>query len=96
MVDLHTPGPWTDDEGGFLGADGRPVGQPERGKPLLGEVARVQADRRLMRLAPALLHAARALLDCAELNLDHMEPETRDAIQQAEAVVALVEGMADA
>jgi hypothetical protein len=59
MLSDHTRGPWTDDEAGFLGADGRPVGQPERGKPLQDEVARVQADRRLMRAAPAMLDALR-------------------------------------
>lgn len=58
---LHTPGPWTDDERGFLGSDGRMVGEWEPGKPAAEEYPRVMADRRLRAAAPELLEALEAI-----------------------------------
>lgn len=58
----HSPAPWTDDTGPLLASDGRPVGEPERGKPLDAEYPRVMADRRLIRAAPRLADALREIL----------------------------------
>jgi hypothetical protein len=89
----HTPGPWTDDEAGFLGFDGRPVGQPERGKALLDEMARVEADRRLMRLAPSMLLALR-LHDALPAWPD--SEALAAAMEVTRAVLAQAEGRSDA
>lgn len=82
----HTPGPWTNDEAGFLGADGRPVGQPDRGvrdpAAMLADFDRVRADRRLMCAAPALLEALRAVERWMDQVGAHA-PETRVQIHLA-------------
>jgi hypothetical protein len=87
---LHTPAPWTDDEAGFLGADGRPVGQPDRGvrdpAALLRDFERVRADRRLMALAPSLLEVVREFVGLDSWLRTEADYETHDDFAQWRAV----------
>lgn len=92
----HTPGPWTDDEAGFLGADGRPVGQPEKGKPLLGEVERVRADRRLMCAAPEVFDLMKRLrFFAAFYGSPSGVAAAEGMLASVDAIIARVEGRSD-
>jgi len=57
----HTPGPWCDETGPLLGADGRQVGEPEPGIDLMAQLDRMRADRALIRAAPDMLTALRTI-----------------------------------
>lgn len=64
MPQHHTPAPWTDDEAGFIGSDGRPIGQAAPG-PLMPQLSRIRADRALMTVAPVLAGLLATLTDRA-------------------------------
>jgi hypothetical protein len=97
MATMHTPAPWTNDEAGFLGADGRPVGQPDRAvrdpAAMLRDFDRVKADRRLMTAAPALLEALRRLRGFASEYGHPAAVEAADGLlRQVDALIAEAEG----
>lgn len=51
-----------------------------------------EANARLIAASPDLLAACKGLLDCCELNLDEMEPETLLRIIEARVAIAKAEG----
>ncbi len=51
-----------------------------------------EANAQLIASAPELLEALTALLKCTELNMDDMEDETRELIDQAQAVILKATG----
>jgi hypothetical protein len=52
------------------------------------------ANARLIAAAPELLDALRRLMDCPDLCLDTLEPESDSAIEAARAAIAKAEGRA--
>lgn len=52
-----------------------------------------EANTNLLEAAPGLLAALEGLLRTCELNLDDMEPETREAIKVAAAAIAKAKGV---
>ena len=86
----HTPAPWDDSTGPLLGADGTPVGEQQYNVTLLDQLERIRADRALMRAAPELLAALRALLakhddrDALSDLWPVQAAQARDAIAKAE------------
>jgi hypothetical protein len=91
---LHTLGPWRIYDGG---ADAEAVhvmanGAANEETTTICERIDNPADATLIAAAPELLAALRALLACAELNLDDMDPATLAAIDVADAAIAKAEG----
>ena len=82
---LHTPGPWTADDG-CIYASGTPVALAYSTTVSAQES---DANARLIASAPALLGAMVALMFAA---LDDDRAVTAQALRQAVAVLALVEG----
>lgn len=84
----HTPGPWTHKIAGknnWIYADKRVVAFIGGDDTLFTQYPGTAhpANARLIAAAPEMLEALQKLLGCSELNMDDMEPATRDAIQQA-------------
>jgi len=90
----HTPGPWEVDYSGPAR-----LGIVDRDDRLLAlcnleheDGDEDEANARLIAAAPAMLGALRGLLDCCELNMDDMEPETVGAIDAARAALSAATG----
>lgn len=92
----HTPGPWEAGNGEVTtqqieGRSFRRIAAvQDYGMGCLPEVD--EANAHLIAAAPDLLESLRRLLDCCELNLDEMEPETLLRIYEARAAIAKAEG----
>lgn len=104
MTTQHTPGPWhvfahpDDDAHGNPSevpmAEGWPflVAGRDRGlgynRMHVALSVQHEADARLIAAAPDLLAALRGLLECAEMNQDDMEGDTRMQIENALVAIA--------
>lgn len=92
----YTPGPWN------IGYGRASVSQRTEESQLITELGPIgidhnhwegpyfnvsDSDARLIAAAPEMADALIGLLDCCELNMDDMEPETHKAIELAHAVL---------
>jgi len=106
MTTQHTPGPWYKMEGGMSikgdipnliqiyapNDDLEMICQVWKDGHLIHRTQDHKANARLIAAAPELLEALTALLTCTELNMDDMEQETRELIDQAQAVILKATG----
>lgn len=95
MNTQHTPGPWNVDDM----ADSKHMANCLLENPTWIAIESIDeqegghlaycapANARLIAAAPELLEALDKLLRCTELNMDDMEPDTRQAIEQAEQAI---------
>lgn len=88
----HTPGPWkvNGHPGNNAGTDWRQVTDCKENPVFIAECHKNNA--RLIAAAPEMLEALERLLVAPDLNWDHMEQESIDAMEQARAAIAKAKG----
>ena len=90
----HTPGPWREEEE-YISAErkGKTGEYVIRGHmDVFVCKVRGEDDARLIAAAPELLRSLIFLLNCCEMNMDDMEPESLAAIEEAKAAISRATG----